>query len=674
MAPQLNALGVPGVYAISYQDEQYNPYTKVGEGTTGQRYASSYMGARSRWWDLSMKQALLEAQEVTRYNQALQREIDMIRDAQYNILQGVPQRYDTIYRHNNTQEQKRREWNASSGPITTTSTRPPGGGRSGGSGANWTINNRVQQLTATATTPTQKAGILEAARQAGNLGEDDNSQNLSAYYAIHQDIEQRRNTLFNQGMEPPQAHAQAEGEILAAYDSTPNGQALVERYNIIKGQQQAELSQRYSSTRTGRDPLPDYVKLGPDGLPVWDDSTGAWMGTAQAYGLQPYRERDVIEPLERRVQELEALRRDPADLIDRTRAIQREKFGPSISQAIRESFTPEAVSDRRAARRARQLQRSPEFDAINRFLQSGGTIDELREMLGAQDVEISPGVQPEPVEVPTVIEWVDESGNRYFYNRDSGEYQYDEVGAGQTITLTNPDGIEAVKQLWRSQNPGADKEPWEEGYVESLQPAAAEPVMGRRIVAPVRTVAPVTREPSRREQRRDARETRRGLRNYGFGMPEEAPVEPPEETEERPRIPEGVEPPDMRGRIPPVDTRKAPPEGVGQFGVNMGTPSVQEHRGNLLAGFTGAAGLLERPKKLDRQTANAEQGSPQQFARAIIDAERAKGVTERRPLQELIGNVAQQYNQMGDTAGRDAAVENTIALYKMFLDEQSLVG
>lgn len=664
MAPQLNALGVPGVYAISYQDEQYNPYTKVGEGTTGQRYASSYMGARSRWWDLSMKQALLEAQEDVRFNQALQREIDMIRDAQYNILQGVPQRYDTIYRHNNTQEQKRLEWNASSGPITTTSTRPPSGGRSGGAGANWTINNRVQQLTATASTPTQKAGILEAARQAGNLGEDDNSQNLSAYYAIHQDIEQRRNQLFNQGMEPPQAHAQAESEILSAYDATPNGQALVERYNIIKGQQQAEVSQRYTSTRTGRREIPDYVELGPDGLPVWDKSTGAWAGTAQAYGLQPYRESDVIEPLERRVQELEALRRKPADLIDRTRAIEREKFGPSITQAIRESFTPEAVSDRRAARRARQLQRSREFDALQRFLDSGGTIEELREMLPTQEVEISPGVQPEPVEVPTVIEWVDESGNRYFYNRDSGEYQYDEVGAGQTITLTNPEGIEAVKQLWRSQNPGATKEPWDEGYVESLQPAATEPVMGRRIVAPPRTVEPVTRKPSRREVRRDTRETRRGLRNYGFGMPEEEPVEPAEETppeEEKPGLLERIQDMPPMGDIP-------------MFGVNMGNPSVQEHRGNLLAGFTGAASLLERPKKLDRQTANAEQGSPQQFARAIIDAERAKGVTERRPLQELIGNVAQQYNQMGDTAGRDAAVENTIALYKMFLDEQSLVG
>jgi len=670
MAPQLNALGVPGVYAISYQDEQYNPYTKVGEGTTGQRYASSYMGARSRWWDLSMKQALFEAQEIKQFNDALQREIDMIKDAKFNILQGVPQRYDTIYRHNNTQEQKRREWNASSGPITTTSTPRPSS-RGGGSSANWTINNRVQQYTQGANTPTQKAGILEAARQAGNLGEDERSQNLAGYYAIHQDIEQRRNQLFNQGMEPPQAHAQAEQELLAAYDATPNGQALVERYNLIKAEQAQQVGQRYSSTRTGRRELPDYVQVDPrTGLPVWDESTGAWAGTAQAYGLQPFDEAEqVIRPLDERIALLESQKKDALDLIDRTRAIEREKFGPSISQAFRESFTPEAISARRTAREDRRFRRSREVDALTKYLENGGSIEELRNMLGAQEIEISPGVQPEPVEVPTVIEWVDDSGNRYFYNRDSGEYQYDEAGAGQTITLSNPQGIEAVKELWRRQNPGAEKEPWDEGYVESLQPAATEPTMGRRIVAPPETAEPTTRRETARDRRQDRRGTDRsigrGERLFDFTKPtEETPEEtPPEGERERPdtNIIERIQDMPPMGDIP-------------MFGVNMGNPSVQEHRGNLLAGFTGAAGLLEKPKKLDRQTANAEQGSPQQFARAIIDAERSKSPTERRPLQEIIGNVAQQYNQMGDTAGRDAAVENTIALYKMFLDEQSLVG
>jgi hypothetical protein len=110
------------------------------------------------------------------------------------------------------------------------------------------------------------------------------------------------------------------------------------------------------------------------------------------------------------------------------------------------------------------------------------------------------------------------------------------------------------------------------------------------------------------------------------------------------------------------------------FGVDAGSPEQVQHRGNLLQGFTAAAGLLEKPKALDRKTANAPAGSPQQFARAIIDAERGKSPTERRPLKDLVANVAQQYNQMGDKKGRDAALENTIALYKLFLDETSLLG
>ena len=57
-----------GIYAITYIDTQYNPDTKIVEGTTGKKYASTYMGARSRWWDLSMAQAQLEAKGVAGHN------------------------------------------------------------------------------------------------------------------------------------------------------------------------------------------------------------------------------------------------------------------------------------------------------------------------------------------------------------------------------------------------------------------------------------------------------------------------------------------------------------------------------------------------------------------------------------------------------------------------------
>jgi hypothetical protein len=108
--------------------------------------------------------------------------------------------------------------------------------------------------------------------------------------------------------------------------------------------------------------------------------------------------------------------------------------------------------------------------------------------------------------------------------------------------------------------------------------------------------------------------------------------------------------------------------------LGRGSPTLNQHRGNLLAGFTGATKLLEKPAKLDRMTANADAGSPQEYARAVIDAETEKAPDQRSTLEEIVSNVAQQYNGMGDIPGRDAALEYTIALYKLFLDSPMLTN
>ena len=108
--------------------------------------------------------------------------------------------------------------------------------------------------------------------------------------------------------------------------------------------------------------------------------------------------------------------------------------------------------------------------------------------------------------------------------------------------------------------------------------------------------------------------------------------------------------------------------------LGRGSPTLNQHRGNLLAGFTGATELLEKPAKLDRMTANADAGSPQEYARAVIDAETEKAPDQRSTLEEIVSNVAQQYNGMGDIQGRDAALEYTIALYKLFLDSPMLTN
>ena len=63
------------VYNISFLDDNFNPLeTKMGEGTTGQKYASNYMGARSRWWDMSWRQAELEAQGIEAHNKKVNEE------------------------------------------------------------------------------------------------------------------------------------------------------------------------------------------------------------------------------------------------------------------------------------------------------------------------------------------------------------------------------------------------------------------------------------------------------------------------------------------------------------------------------------------------------------------------------------------------------------------------
>ena len=116
---KLNALGSPGVYAITFQDEKYNPGTKIVEGTTGQRYASNYMGARSRWWDVSMKQAAYDLKQDAAARQAVQDELAEIQKTRAKIQQDFAKRYDSMRVHNDKMEADRLKFNASIGDRVT---------------------------------------------------------------------------------------------------------------------------------------------------------------------------------------------------------------------------------------------------------------------------------------------------------------------------------------------------------------------------------------------------------------------------------------------------------------------------------------------------------------------------------------------------------------------------
>ena len=95
-----------------------------------------------------------------------------------------------------------------------------------------------------------------------------------------------------------------------------------------------------------------------------------------------------------------------------------------------------------------------------------------------------------------------------------------------------------------------------------------------------------------------------------------------------------------------------------------GSPKIQGHNANLLKGFVGAQALIDKPKSLERRTANAEVGSPAEFARATMDAWKGQDPNQRATLSEMVANIAQQYQGASDS-DRQRALEYTVALYQL---------
>ena len=231
------------VYNISFLDDNFNPLeTKMGEGTTGQKYASNYMGARSRWWDMSWRQAELEAQGIEAHNKKVNEEILMLKDARANIIQGIPQRYDSMYKHHNLQTQKREEWNASSGNMwSSTTTTGGGGGSFGGRGAgakSQAIRAQVQKAMEGAPTADARSGALEIYRSVGDLGRDENSQDQSAYFAV----QLRAQSLMNERMNADAtltkeaAATVAEQDAIAEFEGSNTGKDVAKRYKRQKSE------------------------------------------------------------------------------------------------------------------------------------------------------------------------------------------------------------------------------------------------------------------------------------------------------------------------------------------------------------------------------------------------------------------------------------------------------
>ena len=209
---RLNALGSPGVYAISFKDTEYNPQTKIVEGTTGQRYASNYMGARSRWWDLSMKQAVYETGQIDAYNKAIDAEIAEIQKSIADIQRDYVKRYDTMQRHNDTIQNQRDKFTAEVGPTITRvdGTRAPRGGRgtSGLSPAEGKARNTaiIARVRTVVEQSDKQGGLandatnLEVLRQDGALFGDEYSQDMTAYYIVQDRAVELADRLMANGM------------------------------------------------------------------------------------------------------------------------------------------------------------------------------------------------------------------------------------------------------------------------------------------------------------------------------------------------------------------------------------------------------------------------------------------------------------------------------------------
>ena len=814
---------IAGIYSIQYADPKFDPTTKIGEGTTGKRYASSYMGARSRWWDLAWKQAELEQKGVESHNRRVQQEILNLQDARANIIQGIPQRYDSMWKHNNTQEQKRLEWNAASGPMssTTTTDRPAQhaalvGNRAKGS---YYVRTDVQTLIQGAGNPNQTAGMLDAGRQSGVLGRDEQSQDQASYYAVQMQIEDLANNKLDAGASAANAWADAEAETLAAYDASGAGKDVVTRYRRVQAVAERDYGpQRTTSrtTRTGRDALDPYER------------------TASILGIDPYDERHTIAQLDVEIGAKEAEIQPDIDLIGRTREVTSEKFGPGLIAGLFGGPQELTAAEQNLGRRDPRIvapQRARAARALEAYFAGGGTVEELRRMgimetprdvrmaqameaeaqaqdatlVASQDDPDLPGREivvggndPDsiiesigivgawnnPEEKQVSFQLLD--GTYMFYTESPategtvGGYQQGQMvieGPGSwVINEVSEDGNVINKATWTTTASGETREVTDRATLDAVQGLVPktdpEPARGPVIVsyhlAPDGRLVEYHRDDVEGAEwelvdDRQSPDKKEYNQVHGYEYVPQEPVtekaaEPPVDPQpgDTDYMPEGMErqiidmgefdpgdptavspsrqaeledeagidrepilKPPWRGKdpidmgdfdlgdptapTPPEDRPGGPTGSPGAeetteekpekeesrikkmlkemqeatqvpsdvLGINA-VPTLQEHRGNLLAGFTGAAELLEKPAALDRKTANADAGSPQEYARAVIDAETDKPVDQRSTLEEIVANVAQQYNGMGDIQGRDQALEYTIALYKLFLDSNTL--
>jgi len=720
-----------GIYSISsVNDEEPRPER---DATTGGRYASNYMGARSRWWDLSHQQALLETEGIEAHNKRIDRAIDDWVDAKANIIQGIPGAANQAFRFHSQQDTRRREFNAGAGDRRRTSTRIGGGSSGGGRGGqNTRSGNRppsmVRDVVDSAVDENFQsveadARALSAITANDAVWDDDVSQNQLAWTLIGNRAAQVSNNMIRAN--PDMTKAEADAEALLSLEQTyanhPDGRVIWGRYQEGLERLQA---------RNGRGPnrvTTVTTTQGDRQIQQYADAQGNL--TTNPFDMNPFMfdQEETVNRIDREILELESQRMQPLDLIGRTREINREKFGPGIFESIR-NFRGD-----RARMRQERGQREQVRALLEGHLRNGGTLEEFEAMISrarrGEDPIAAPAPPQEGVpldqvgldEIGVSADWSDEHGNKY--RHEDGKYYWQRGGVGDWEEVTDPGAIEAVQGVFTG-----DEKPWEarqeptEEAVDDNTVIQLRPAMTAEDIArhkewlrqanvereaqgkPLLTVSPsyeevevlesTTEEPGRIETALNEGASIEDAMDSGIVEPA-APV---------PRfsgriVPGAVRPlpqepaesrlvPRTSGRIVPGSVRPLPQEPVQEEVTPTGVPDLdmipideelqeqqeeqrgedttgQRHALNLLEASGNAAQRLKKPDQFRRQVANADDGSPAAFARAQMDAFKAMDPQQRPAISDMVSNLSQQYNELGDSKGRNEAVEYLMGMYQL---------
>jgi hypothetical protein len=147
-----------------------------------------------------------------------------------------------------------------------------------------------------------------------------------------------------------------------------------------------------------------------------------------------------------------------------------------------------------------------------------------------------------------------------------------------------------------------------------------------------------------------------------------------------PRNPMGpldVVPPDADGNfrgVPDEGARNQPGSDIEDPDGSAAIGSQAQHNGNVLQAAVGATDLVSRPSQLARRTANAESGTLIAFASTMMENWKGQDPETRGSLQDMISNVATQYNGVNDTKGRNEATEYLLAMYQLEADSGLLTN